>query len=102
MLKYLLFTLLFAGCEVTPPDAPTPPPATTVVHQRAVLELYLHEDGKTRCVDGSSKPWAAYRCCPDGFSPTGFSVRAATEYQDGEGEVDRTLYRHLVCVQDVP
>lgn len=99
MLRIILVPVfLFAGCPE--PNAAPAPQIVLPAPARAVLELYLHEDGSTRCVDGTDKPWVAYKCCPDGFSPAGFSVRAATEYTS-ESQVDRTLYRHLVCLQDV-
>ncbi len=89
--------LLLAVANSEPAAGPTAPaPAAPP----AVLELYFHSDGKTRCVDADSKPWQAYRCCPEGFGFAGFSVRAATGYLDAEGIVDRQLYRHVVCLQE--
>ena len=101
MMRWMcLFGMLLMGCELVPKDTPPPVPQELPSPARAVLELYMHQDGKTNCVDGARSPWQAYQCCPEGFSHVGFSVPAATEYPDGEDDVDRRLYRHVVCLQD--
>lgn len=64
----------------------------------------MAKDGLTKCVDSDGNRWKAdASCCPVGFSATGFSLRAATEFFDPKNEgVTRHLYRHLVCIQDLP
>ncbi|MCO4743166.1 MAG: hypothetical protein KC912_00155 [Proteobacteria bacterium] len=90
------FLVALAGCQPAPIELPpAPPPA------RAVVELYMHADGKTNCVEQSEGEWRANAtCCPDGFSPAGFSAPAATLYLDADGKPARRLFRHLVCMEN--
>ena len=88
-------TLLLLACV---PDAP---PAEPIAPARGSLHLYMHIDGKTRCVEESSGEWRANAtCCPRGFSPAGFSTGAATAFTNSEDVETRRLYRHLVCLED--
>lgn len=85
-----LLPLLLAACNEPGPPA------------RAVVELYYGADGKTRCVDGDDDRWTDRGCCPAGFSAAGYSVPTATAYDNADGATKRTLYRHVVCLQDPP
>lgn len=88
--------ILLAGCQAPPPE-PAPPPLPS----RAVLTLYMHRDGKTNCVEQTDGEWHANAtCCPDGFSPAGFSAPAATLYLDDTDKPMRRMFRHLVCLED--
>lgn len=88
----LLFTL---GCP-TPAEPPPAPEAP-----RATLELYMHPDGKTNCVESADGEWQAVpSCCPDGFSLAGFSAPAVSLYLTEEEREIRRIYRHVVCLED--
>lgn len=80
-----------------------PPPASP---SRAVVQLYMHPNGLSRCVEEDGDRWKADpSCCPTGWTLAGFAVPGVTAYpepgaDDGEGnKVNRRLYRHVVCVE---
>lgn len=76
-----------------------PPPAAEPA--RTVLEVYMHPDGKTNCVEEGSGEWRANpTCCPAGFSVAGFSAPAATLYLDEKGTANRRIFRHVICLED--
>ena len=86
--------LFLLGCN--PPPAP--------VSSGRVIEIYMHPNGLSNCVDVDGDRWKAdASCCPEGYEVAGFSVPAVTEYVDepekegGEKSVKRKLYRHVVC-----
>ncbi|MCB9674056.1 MAG: hypothetical protein H6737_03010 [Alphaproteobacteria bacterium] len=71
---------------------------------RAVLELYMHPNGLSNCVDEHDGKWTADpSCCPAGFEVAGFSAPAATAYskenKDGEEKENRRIFRHVVCLE---
>lgn len=96
MNKALLALVLSLGA-CAPPPAPSAP-------SRAVIYAYRAKDGLTSCVDTDGSRWKGDRsCCPEGFSPAGFSVPSATELYDPEAKgITRHLHRHLICLQDLP
>ena len=52
-----------------------------VTPARAVVELYMHPNGLSNCVDENDGRWKNDpSCCPDGFEFVGFKVPAAVEY----------------------
>ncbi len=78
-------------------DSPQP------ARSRAVLTLYTHADGKTKCVSISGDTLKADPgCCPDGFTLAGFASPAATAYHHPEEGVKKYQYRHVVCLEDLP
>lgn len=91
----LLPALFLAACD--------PPPARP---SRAVIEIYMHPNGLSRCVDSDGERWKAdASCCPEGFELAGFSAPAVTEYipvsgdDEKENDPKRRIYRHVVCLQ---
>ncbi len=85
----VLATAALMACQ-PPPSEPS----------KRVLELYMHENGLSRCVEQEGERWKAdASCCPDGFELAGCSVPAAIEYPKGEDGYKRTLYRHVVCTE---
>ena len=95
ILPVLLPALVLVACD-PPPSRPS----------RAVIEIYMHPNGLSRCVDSDGERWKAdASCCPDGFDLAGFSAPAVTEYlpvgADPEKDTDpkRRIYRHVVCMQ---
>lgn len=86
-----LVALVLAACQ--------PPPAAQTAPKR-VMELYMHPNGLSRCVDQEGDQWKVDpSCCPTGWEAAGFTVPAAIEYEKGEDGVKRTLYRHVVCLE---
>ncbi|MEZ4323274.1 MAG: hypothetical protein R3F61_37770 [Myxococcota bacterium] len=84
--------LFLLGCQ---------PPVTAA--PRAVVELYMHPNGLSNCVEESNGKWKAdASCCPTGFEVAGFSVPAATSYEAANEKETRRLYRHLVCIEVPP
>lgn len=76
------------------------PPAAAPAPDR-VIEIYMHPNGLSRCVEQEGDRWKAdASCCPSGWDMLGFSVPAAIEYPKGEEGVKRTLYRHVVCAEN--
>lgn len=80
-----------------------PPPATSAGR---VVEIYMHPNGLSNCVDVDGDRWKAdASCCPEGYEVAGFSVPSVTEYlddpeEDGGGRpIRRKLYRHVVCME---
>jgi len=70
---------------------------------RAVLTLYIHPDGQTKCVEVNGTAMTANpSCCPVGFSVAGFSSPAVTAYHHPEEGVKKYQYRHVVCLEDLP
>lgn len=88
--------MLLTACQPAPVEIP-PAPAPT----RTVMEVYMHQDGKTNCVEQTEGEWRGDpSCCPEGFSPAGFSAPAATLYM-AEDKPVRRIFRHLICLQDL-
>lgn len=85
------------ACQVPPPQ---------IVPSRAVLEVYMHPNGLSNCVDTDGERWKAdASCCPPGFELAGFSVPAVTETVTGAADdpkYKRKLYRHAVCIEMRP
>lgn len=76
-----------------------PPPSATALR---TVELYMHPNGLSRCVEQDGDRWKADpSCCPDGFEPAGFTVPTSVEYLKND-KTQRTLYRHLVCLERPP
>jgi hypothetical protein len=70
---------------------------------RAVLNLYMHADGETKCVELEGNTLVANpRCCPEGFSVAGFASPAATAYHHPDLGARKYQYRHVVCLEDLP
>jgi len=97
-------TLLTALLIAAPPilgaceSEPHPPDRS-----RAVLNLYTHRDGKTKCVTfDDDRLMADPGCCPTGFSVAGFATPTATAYHHPEDGVKKYQYRHVVCLEDPP
>ncbi len=92
MARWFAFaSLIMVACQPAPPAS-----------SRRVVELYMHPNGLSRCVELDGDRWKADpSCCPEGFEMVGFSVPAAIEYLKGEkmDKVKRTLYRHVVCAE---
>lgn len=83
--------LLLVGLTACEPPVVEPP--------KRILELYMHKNGLSRCVEREGERWKAdASCCPDGFDLAGFTVPAAIEYPKDDG-VTRRLYRHVVCIE---
>jgi hypothetical protein len=82
---------LVGGCN--PPN---------VTPARAVVELYMHPNGLSNCVDENDGRWKNDpSCCPEGFEFVGFSVPSAVEYPKDD-KTTRRLYRHVVCLELPP
>ncbi|MCB9668391.1 MAG: hypothetical protein H6736_02335 [Alphaproteobacteria bacterium] len=89
-----LSTVALLACQPPPQAAAGPAPSS-----KRVIELYMHQNGLSRCVEQDGERWKAdASCCPDGYDMAGFSVPAAVEYPKDDG-VKRTLYRHVVCIE---
>lgn len=80
-----------------------PPPVKT---SRATIEVYMHPNGLSRCVDEDGDRWKAdAACCPEGFEVGGFSVPSAYEFEptpkseEAKGKTKRRLFRHVVCIE---
>jgi hypothetical protein len=70
---------------------------------RAVLNLYMHADGQTKCVELQGNTLVANpTCCPEGFSVAGFASPAATAYHHPDEGAKKYQYRHVVCLEDLP
>ena len=87
---------LLAACEPPPP----------VQAGRAVVEVYMHPNGLSNCVDEDGERWKAdASCCPEGFEVAGFSAPAAYEFEptiedeDKKGGTKRRIFRHVVCLE---
>lgn len=81
--------VLLAACD--------PPPSRPA---RATVDLYMHPNGLSRCVEEDGEKWKADpSCCPQGFTLAGFSVPSVTQTADADGKVTRRLYRHVVCLE---
>lgn len=87
--------LILLGCNPPPPSS-----------AGRVIEIYMHPNGLSNCVDVDGDRWKAdASCCPDGYEVAGFSVPSVTEYlgepdeDDGDRPVRRKLYRHVVCAE---
>lgn len=88
---FALLALGLAACQPPPAEAP-----------KRTLQLYMHPNGLSRCVEIDGDRWKADpSCCPKGFEVAGFSVPSAIEYLKDEKK-QRTLYRHLVCMEGAP
>jgi hypothetical protein len=89
-MRGLVALMPFALLGCTPPSAAP----------RAVVEIYMHPNGLSNCVDEHDGKWKADpSCCPDGFEFVGFSAPAATAYESANEKVSRRIYRHVVCLE---